>query len=191
MLLVASNGWNRAGSCSGLTGPAATSPAGYHSVIVVLACAPTNDVLPAKTTARAATSTARPLIETSLLGVQVVAACQPASSLSSTGETVPPLAPAWGSGPVDDLDPIGIPAHGISMPRGERARFPIDRVDRHAVRQLPDREEVAAAGVDVEPARLLLGRNTPGRREAPAARVDLETGERAGYALGGIEKPSV
>src|SRR5437660_12909205 len=92
MLLVASNGWNRAGSCSGLTGPAATSPAGYHSVIVVLACAPTNDVLPAKTTARAAPSAARPLIETSLLGVQVVAACQPASSLSSTGDTVPPLA---------------------------------------------------------------------------------------------------
>ena len=58
------------------------------------------------------------------------------------------------------------------MPRGERARFPIDRVDRHAVRQLPDREEVAAAGVDVEPARLLLRRDTAGLRQASAARVD-------------------
>src|SRR5436853_3774245 len=145
MLLVASNGWNRAGSCSGLTGPAATSPAGYHSVMVVLACAPTKDVLPANTTVRAATSTARPLIATPLLGVQVNAVWQPASSLSSSGDTVPPLGPAWGSGAVDDLDPIGIPAHGISMPRSERPRFLIDRVDRHAVRQLPDREEVAAA----------------------------------------------
>src|SRR5712671_3089359 len=92
---------------------------------------------------------------------------------------------------IDDLDPIGLLAHRILLGDRERTRLRIDPVDRHRIRIEPDRQQEAAARIDREAARRLLGRKMADRRQDALVRVDAITGERAGLALAAIEKPAV
>src|ERR1700738_5184196 len=92
---------------------------------------------------------------------------------------------------VDDLDPIGLLAHRILLGDRERARLRVDAVDRHRIRIEPDRQQEAAARIDIEAARRLLGREMADRRQDTLVGVDAITGERARLALAAIEKPAV
>src|ERR1700730_15811788 len=90
---------------------------------------------------------------------------------------------------IDDLDPIGLLAHRILLGDRERTRLRVDPVDRHRIRIEPDRKQEAAARVNVEAARRLLGREMADRRQGALVGVDAITGEGAGLALAAVEKP--
>src|SRR4030095_4812183 len=62
---------------------------------------------------------------------------------------------------------------------------------RHAVGELADREQVAPGGIDLEAARLLLGRHAAGRGERAVGRIDLKAVERARGPLRGAQEPAV
>src|SRR2546430_803729 len=92
---------------------------------------------------------------------------------------------------VDDLDPVRILAHRVLLQLRQLAARLVDRVARQAVRELADREQVAARGIDAEAARLLLGRHAADRGQGAVGGVDLEPREGARRALRAVEELAV
>src|SRR5205807_9037695 len=92
---------------------------------------------------------------------------------------------------VEDLDPVRVLAHRIFLELRELAARLIDRVARQTVRELTDREEIAAGRIDPESARLLLGGYAADRRQGALRRVDLEAGQGARRALRAVEELAV
>src|SRR2546422_10043969 len=92
---------------------------------------------------------------------------------------------------IDDLDPVRVLPHRGFLQLGELAAGRVDRVARQAVRELAHRQQVAARRVDVETARLLLGRHTSDRRQRALRPIDPEAGQRARRALRGVEELAV
>src|SRR5262249_20694720 len=74
----------------------------------------------------------------------------------------------------DELHPVRLLADGVTVQLGQRAAILVDAVDRHVIRQFTDGGEIAAGGIDVEAARLGLGRDVADRDEPAARAVDLE-----------------
>src|SRR6516162_1308004 len=92
---------------------------------------------------------------------------------------------------IDDLDPVRLLAHRVLLEAGQGTRLRVDPVERHRVRIEPDRQQEAAARVDIEAARRRLGREMADRRQSSFFGVDAVTGQRAGLTLAAVEKPAV
>ena len=91
----------------------------------------------------------------------------------------------------DDFDPVCALSCRVASDRLQRAGLGVDRVGRDRVRQFAGDDYEAAGRVDIETARLLLGRRASEIGELSARGIDAEGAQRARCALRGVEKAAV
>ena len=106
---------------------------------------------------------------------------------------LPPIAMLWAHALVerDNLNPVRAFAGRIASDRLQRTALGVDRVRGERVGLLAGHDDEAAARVDGEAARLLLGRRAAEIGELSARAVDAEGAQRARRALGRIEEAAV
>src|ERR1051326_2113249 len=93
--------------------------------------------------------------------------------------------------PLDGPHPVRAVAGRIAAGLAEFARLLIDLVDRETVGFFPRRDEIAAARIDPDAARLRLGREIRDIAELAGAGRNGEQRDLVGGALGRIEELAV
>src|SRR5579872_2706223 len=91
----------------------------------------------------------------------------------------------------DDFDPVRALACRVAPDQLERAGLGVDLVGSDHVRLLAGNDDEAAGRVDIETARLLLGRRAPEIGQLSACSVDAKGSECARCTLCGVKKATV